>query len=320
MTVDILSKKIRKLDDSSYSSNKFETGSHGLVYLTTNEERVDSVRGAIEQIPTVPQSCHIGFSGWHNLDIASLRKSTYVIICDVNPFNKLLIEKTVEIVKKTLNRSSFVQEMCKYIKSKQAEDQALQRPNNERLSFSLNFKTDIMDEFETIEKELTRPGSWLSSDAHFNHIRSLSLQDRIVGLMINLLDTERFQKISTLCQNNNIVIDSLYLSNISHYIHEEEKQIAYASTVRALVDSDTIVIHCPNMGAFFPEQNRFFISRLKSNSHPPYQIVERGLKFQTPENGSLLFKLTKDSLPHLEAEELKKDIFELMQKEGLIFN
>ena len=229
---DPLSRRLRTLSDQSCSDEVVG------VYITTNERGLEKARSILRQKPLQPQSCHIGFSGWYNLDIISLRKSTYGILCDFSPAQKSFLEQTFNVVKQSFTRQIFVEKMLAYLNS----------PAGSRITFSPNFNRGPIicsDQREEIKSELTQDGSWLSSDEGFKYIRNLVLKDKISVLSMDVRDTKRFKLISKLFQDNGIVVDTLYLSNICDYMFKPLDKARYSDTVHALIEQNTLIIHCP---------------------------------------------------------------------------
>ncbi len=232
-----LSRKLRALNNPDCE------GSICGVYLTSNESGVNEVRKALQKKPHVSNSCHIGFSGWHNFDIMSVRKSTYGLICDFNPDNRWFIQKTLQIVSTSSDRKECVEKLVCFIDK--VKKDCLR--NRFLPPFSPNIHPDFeyTTEEQEIRAELAREASWLGSDESFQYIKGLVMKDRIVAITTNILETEKFQKIAKIYQDNSIEIDSLYLTNISGYIKEEDEG-AYVSTVHAVSQAGTMIIHCIN--------------------------------------------------------------------------
>jgi hypothetical protein len=138
----------------------------------------------------------------------------------------------------------------------------------------------FIDEEGEVENELTREGSWLASDGSFQWIKALAMEDKIAAITIDIRDTDRFQKIAKIYRDNSIAVDSLYLSNICHYMGEKDKA-AFASTVHALMQAETIVINCARK-----ERRRGF-DVLGTASL--IQGVYLGKTFEAPEDDQRLF-------------------------------
>jgi hypothetical protein len=97
---DSLSKEIRKL------TTDLPWSSEGMVYLGTNETNTASVAEILTSTPLQAGGCHIGFSGWHNFDIMTMRKSERGIICDINPRNALFLEAMLGLVRTAVGSAS----------------------------------------------------------------------------------------------------------------------------------------------------------------------------------------------------------------------
>ena len=242
------------------------------VCITTNEEGSKEIREILKQTPPVPKSCHIGFSGWYNFDIMAVRRSTYGLICDCNPNNKVFIEKTLEILRNTPSRRSFVNQMARFVSWQDLYGGRHFSPNPNRTALNVE---------EEVKNELTREGSWLESDETFHYIRGLAMEDRIAAITVDIRDTARFRTITQIYRDNFTAIDSLYLSNICGYMSKEEDKRNFASTVHVLVDPETFVINCPT----YPRQ---FLD------NGPRQRICLGKVLSDPARDERLFKIQSD--------------------------
>ncbi|MBS4167892.1 hypothetical protein [Parachlamydia sp. AcF125] len=215
-------------------------GRIGGVYISTNESNTKKSSEFLSTYPSTLTRCHVGFSGWHNLDIIAIRRSDMGVICDFNPQNKIFLEQTLECLLRSESREEFVKSMRKYVKES-----------------AITFSPNVSDEFreykkgyspgEEIRRELAREGSWLSSDAQFQYVKNLADEGKIALITEDIRNTKTFKKIANLVAKGDFKIDTLYLSNICHYMQDETDQEKFISTVKALANEETIIINCPKL-------------------------------------------------------------------------
>jgi hypothetical protein len=235
-----LSKLLRTFNDTSCN------GDLGGVYITSNETGLFSTQKILLERPLPSNSCHVGFSGLHNFDIMAIRKSNYGLICDFNPHNKVLIEEALRLLRSTLDRQDFVNQMVLFINERNEEARTLHENglSQNAMKFYRNLDSFVCTEIDQIKNALIQEGSWLASDEAFQHIKMLAMEDKISAITLDIRKSEIFKKISELLHKKSISIDTLYLSNICNYMKGEDKS-KYALSIHALLQPDSIVINCP---------------------------------------------------------------------------
>lgn len=221
---DPLSKRLR-----SFHSDEVH-GEVAGVYITTNEVVPESVISHLARKTLVPNCCHIGFSGWHNFDIMALRHSAYGLLCDFNPHEREFLLFTLRTLKESSSKESFARKMIAYART---------------CHYAISYNFDFADPIKEIAAELSREGSWLSSDESFHYIQELAMKDKIAVITDDVRDSETFKKIGSILQFNGIAVDTIYLSNICHYMYHDGDQEAFVSTVNHIMESETSVINCP---------------------------------------------------------------------------
>ena len=93
---DPLSKKILALDNTSYQSTTYS--SLFGVNITSNEIGTKKIYEALSQFKASKNSCHIGVSGWYNLDVIATRRTERGIIFDSNPEVALFFDHTFRCI------------------------------------------------------------------------------------------------------------------------------------------------------------------------------------------------------------------------------
>ncbi len=245
-----LSKHLRQLDNLAIKQPPAQNVG---IYITTNESGTSDIAEQLTKTPPVAQSCHIGFSGWHNLDIMALRRSSRGIICDINPENALFLHNTLEILRKSNNRKEFIQKMVNYattcdgdtIRSMNRQAGYPQLGLTFSVTFSPNVNSSLVNVFtpvEEIKNHLNISTGWLANEDRFQYIKYLAMTDNIALITENITETKTFIKMRQLLQDNGVQIDSLYTSNIGEYMNTDENKRAFEKTVEALSESDTFII------------------------------------------------------------------------------
>jgi hypothetical protein len=206
------------------------------IYITTNETNLKKVAQKLtaQFRPKELQTIHIGCATWHNLDIMCLRQSSYGLIVDFNPKNSEFIKKTVDLIKVSESREIFKQKMIEYLNSLKGEEK------------NLFFHRDQKGlPTERIEKELTREGSWLQNEENYFFIKSLVTDDRLVAITEDITNCQTFLSIREYLNENNVSVDTVYLSNISNFMQSDSDRKLFAKSVKSLLADETILINCP---------------------------------------------------------------------------
>lgn len=89
--------------------------------------------------------------------------------------------------------------------------------------------------------ELGRKDSWLSNDDTYNYIRKLVIKDHIAIFCEDIRSIDIFKRVSNILQNNNIFIDTLYLTNVIGYMENDDK-LLYNQTIEYLSNNKTLII------------------------------------------------------------------------------
>lgn len=290
-----LSKRLRRFDNPTITHRpKYSAG----IYITSNEERSNIIAEQLAEIPLISQGCHIGFSGWHNLDIMALRRSSLGIICDHNPENALFLGLTLNILLKSANIDQYIQKMSHFVDAYNFDTLKLQIGSSldYSMKFSSNFRSDsdCITPSGEIRQHLRVNTGWLATEERFQFIKQLAHSDRIVVLTEEILATEAFIKMRKLLQENGVQIDTLYLSNISAYMYSTEARDAFLETISALSENETNIIDA--RGDYYLQNQdlaqRLTTSRLLLDSDKAVQwwwgqeTIEEFLQRETPEERS----------------------------------
>jgi hypothetical protein len=221
---DNFSKKI-----NSFNAGNLEQSVAG-VYIGCNETETENIQHVLEDIK-INGGCHIGFSSWYNFDIMVIRQSERGILCDFNPETRKFINISLAGAVACPNRFAFVDGINKYV-------------GKFFCKFSPNVKNGVcITADEEVEGELTREGSWLSSDESFSYIKKLAREGKISVITEDIRNDDLFRKIAKILQDNSISIDTVYLSNIGEYMLTEKDKDKFINTVRSLCTYETKFIY-----------------------------------------------------------------------------
>jgi len=267
------------------------------VYISTNELGFENVLKNLKQQEHVLRlgqpRCHVGFSGWYNLDLICANEATHGLICDFNPFNKEFIDQTITVLldRNTHSRFDFVRAMCYYV---QEQDKAVLKLVREGkkyhhiITFSPNVHPDVecVESYIEIEMLLKRPNSWLSSDENFMYIQRLAKNNCLLAITLDIRDSDRLASLAKIYRDNEMEIDCLYLSNIYDYMKSGHEKLAFKKSVQVLISKNTHVVTCFS-SLKLPQgyKHRFAYSNRDQNtmgfigSSLPKQIVLTGTEF-----------------------------------------
>ncbi|WP_367606147.1 hypothetical protein [Legionella sp. W05-934-2] len=251
-----LSKILRDFDNLSIDTPFL---SQSGIYLNTNELGASTSYRKLGLFPPIYQPLHFGFSGLHNFDIIAKRQSSRAVICDINPENALFISYVLKALTRCKDRLSFIENITQYMKKHCYEgnrtnvqrDPFLNVVAPKSLKFCLNVSNqypyneecDHYSVFDEMKLELKRETSWLYDESRFNHLRRLALEDKIVLITESICEPNTFLALCKVLKDNMEQIDTLYLSNIAQWMHQQSDRDAFLKTVKILLsDQNTIII------------------------------------------------------------------------------
>lgn len=283
---DVLSKKLRAFDNTRIVYPPIEGNG---VYINTNESGIGDVMHLLGREPHIHKSFHLGFSGWHNFDIIAKRRSSRALICDLNPENALFLSYALFALRACATREQFINQLSVFIHENSYSDLRTtnRTPCQKRITeYGIQFCANVSESpsyancyrrEEEVSIELERENSWLYTPERYTYLRKLALADKIVLITENICNWEVFSKIQHILQDNMLQIDTLYVSNISEWIHSEDKE-NFLKTIQALAtDTQTLIIDARLKINF--ELTQRIISRQNLNSlddwfYKPLSLVE----------------------------------------------
>jgi hypothetical protein len=210
------------------------------IYALTNEIGQEAIAEAFLSQPAVQNSCHIGCSSLHNLQIIALRQSTRGIIFDINPDSTFFTQKTLSLLTQTSTQEDFLDQLCSFVNTTEKTG---------RLKFSPCFPLwglgkGIASTVEELKFCSQDSNSWLGNPSHFAHIRKLACEGKIAVITEDICNTETFLKIVNLLECHNIIIDSLYFSNVGAWMQSNKQKTQFITTTSSLLSTpaNTFVI------------------------------------------------------------------------------
>jgi hypothetical protein len=261
---DPLSKKILKLDIQNFQSQTY-FGING-VNIDTNEYGSVQIIQKLAETKAARNSCHIGVSGWYNLHVIAARQTSRGIIFDSNPDVSLFFDHTFKYILECPNRETFIAKMKSCV-SDYDFNFSLISENLSKHSFRIApnllcpSACSPQDEIEICSKT---PGSWLENEESYSFIRDLVSNNKIIVITRDITDHEAFQRMRNLLNDNGILIDTLYLSNVHHYMYSLSNKHDFLKTFSFLSDNNTWLIDSHSHSQYDLEQKLVFSEALNS--------------------------------------------------------
>jgi hypothetical protein len=193
-----------------------------------------------ETLLTIPRaerndnSVHIGFAANFNYDLIAVRNPTYAIVSDISPLMLKYFEQLSLCVQKSSTRDEFVKNMQTTIQDNADFYYSLGKGSN--ISMLCNLTT-----------ELTRVGSWLSTDKGFARVKQMHEEGRILYLKLDITDKRGFKSIQDWIKREGLSVDTIYVSNIPEWLHPDNgrptpKALDYLDNIQSLINAQTYVI------------------------------------------------------------------------------
>ncbi len=216
-----------KRDSPDLSRIKAESG-----HIFSNEIR-KSVFKAIGEVPLRPNAVHCGAGGVFNFDIMFLRHSSYGVLFDQDLGIYKFFTDVEETIKDSSDRYDFVKKMLGKLEG---------------------------DNIALMQEELTRNGSWLSTDKGFNYIKGMFQANKIIYFVTDIMRESVFKSIQTWLGQNGLHIDTLWISDILTWFLDRQIEhtrlgtknydkifqgyiAGYFNNIDRILSSDSIVIY-----------------------------------------------------------------------------
>jgi len=207
-------------------------------YIPCNEEEQSKTLAFLTSNPSLilsTKKVFLGFSVWFNFDLISSTKPAFAIICDIDNHVINIYKAISEGLKISDNRFKFMEYFRDYLL------------NNSDKLFKLE-ETEVEKIFK-VENELTRAGSWLSLEQHYQAVRELHQKGCILFLRLNITDdVDLFKRIANWMKENELELDTLYTSNIIEWNPNQLKQQAYLQNLKMIASPHTRFIQAYKPG------------------------------------------------------------------------
>ncbi len=201
----------------------------GQPYIGCNEEKQSEILQLVDETSHIAadQRVHVGFSVWFNLDLISVSKPAYAIICDVDNHVMEIYEGIQNCLLESESPDSFVHKFRLFLIE-----------NADRF-FSGLPEEEISKIFD-VNAELRRPGSWLMSQDKFAVIKSLHEKGRVLYLNLDITDQKgEFERIHAWMRDKDLALDTLYVSNIVEWLKTSEARAAYIGNLTKITGANT---------------------------------------------------------------------------------
>ena len=217
----------------------------GVPYILCNEQlQTETIQSLREK--GISKGVHFGFSCWFNFDIMAVTKPSKALVCDINQRMLDFYKVFQSVLLSSSNRKEFIEK--------------LQEPLKER---SVYFDNGYL---RNLPNELTREGSWLSSDEGFAFVKELHKSNMVEYRFLNATaDAAIFDGIRSEFGG---LIKTVYASNIYEWLemggcYDTDD---FRTNMSRLLNSETQFID-----AFYPNMLKNG-QPLKTGSGPPLRI------------------------------------------------
>jgi hypothetical protein len=220
---------------SLLNSQEVSSDDHNLPYIHCNETGQKATLDYLSSIEknSVNPRVHIGFSVWFNLDIIAATKPDFAIILDIDHKVHRVYE-SFSVLKDASNPNEFKELFFSQLQEKK-----------------ILSENDLMWEQFRLEEELKKDHGFLADTEAFAYIKSMYLAEKIFFGHADLASKNDIQLIKTWCDQNQAIVQTLYLSNIMEWVIEYNLDVSSSQCIKANVDflksQHTIIID-----AFYP--------------------------------------------------------------------
>ncbi len=181
---------------------------HSLPFVEAHHDSI--VETLKKAAPAKEGGTHVGVAGFFNLDLIAARRSKAAVLCDINPMQEALWELVAISLHWSENRQDFVHNIKDFLP-------AFGQPHS-RFSPDASGQYDRTIIQNRLDAELSRPASWLSSDASFAHVKSLFAEHKVGFLRLDLTDPKKTAELRNALHAKHLHIDSFYPSNVVHFL------------------------------------------------------------------------------------------------------
>lgn len=230
-----------------------------LPYVGCNEMGQEATLAALASSASTispDRRVHIGFSVWFNFDLMVITQPSYGILCDYDNKVMDIYHGIGESLNKSNNRREFATQFEMFLNQ-----------NSDRL---FGLPPGEIPKLFSIQAELARPGSWLTSEASFQIIKNLAERGRLLFLNVDITDKEVFTQLKSWLDNNQLELDTLYASNIVDWIKDALQQQCYILNLKMVSTPNTRFIQA---FAKIPKK-----SRQPQPKHEPIQYLVQGVQ------------------------------------------
>lgn len=226
----------------------FDTFGH-LPHVTTNEQRTDVTLDILRNNPITGNTV-FGVSCFFTLDAAAVRGTKClksersierIVIFDRGVRVEHFWNKAEEIIKTSDNRLDVIDRIHTLLEN-----------NSQRYFGGSSFLVEDGLEItcaafnHTIDQNL----SWLSDDTRFTVIKEIFDRNHFIFKRVDLFDPAATKVFSELMKEENMTLDTAYLSNINEYCKTDEDDENYVEAInQILLQEETLVI-----SAHFPDE------------------------------------------------------------------
>lgn len=202
-------------------------------YPTCNEAgQAKTLSDIPPSVSTQRKKLHLGFSISFNHDLIAHRQPEFAIVADIAPRALKYYEDFSTILVSCSSRQQFAEMMQTHLEKHSKEYFSCEPP--------ITFLCDLTT-------ELTREGSWLFTDKGFETVKAMHVENRIYYVKLNLIDEEKFATLSKWITEEELHLDTVYVSNIPEWLHPSNAVASpaarsYLDNIRSLLKPTTYVV------------------------------------------------------------------------------
>lgn len=277
------------------------------VFLVTNEYGQSSTLDKLKRHPTNGDTM-IGVSGFFTLNAASIRATTsekpskgikYLVLVDRSKRVNDFWISMQNIIADSSDRIKALNEIKSLLMMKRDIYYTRSSPSQSSSFSSASYY------IHQLEEEVRSGKSWLSTNEQYGKIKRIFDAGHFTFKRLNLCNKDAMDEIATIMEENQMSLDSLYLSNTREYAEDDGLLEVYQKSLDRLATKKAFVIDTKPRGCFscVPLTQRVF-RRNRSNlsvcfpTRPPSECQSPPSTTTTsPVLGEGLAKLFKKAKP-----------------------
>jgi hypothetical protein len=206
----------------------------GVFFTNTAINQAEVRRQLHEKSQTGSHVAYLGLSGWESFDFAAIISPTYLFLADINPATLSFHRATIQIIKAVENRFQFVQRFL---------DEAHEIPfrKNHWLPYVIkqrekqgdrSLKREWDERQKEVHLELSRTGSWLSTDENFNRIKQLIRSKNVYVFLLDITNEKQIEMLNKTLGLHGITLNFFSISNALDWVRHQAPKRVFEITLK----------------------------------------------------------------------------------------